>query len=92
MWTLFLTNLRFPNPESTTTARLVCRVAKLCAKGAIACLASSLVKRIRTEEPDEVVLHVRICGECAGQPVHLPGSNQRVKKVYIPLSNLQYSY
>jgi hypothetical protein len=83
MWTLFLTNLRFPNPESTTTARLVCRVAKLCAKGAIACLASSLVKRIRTEEPDEVVLHVRICGECAGQPVHLPGNCCEAKILYI---------
>jgi hypothetical protein len=66
MWTLSLTNLRSLNPESTTTAKLVCRVAKLCAKWVIACLASNLVKRIRTEEPDEVVPHVRICGECAG--------------------------
>jgi len=28
----------------------------------------------RTEEPDEGNLHVRICGESAGQPVLLPGS------------------
>jgi hypothetical protein len=50
------------------------RIAELCVKWAITCLASNLVKRIRTEEPDEVVPHVRICGECAGQPVHLPGN------------------
>jgi hypothetical protein len=66
MWTLFLTNLRFLSLESTTTAELVYGVAKLCAKWANARLVSNLVKRIRTEEPDEVVLHVRICGECAG--------------------------
>jgi len=27
-----------------------------------------------TEEPDEGNLHVRICGEGAGEPVPLPGS------------------
>ena len=83
MWTLSLTNLRSLNPESTTTAKLVCRVAKLCAKWAIACLASNLAKRIRTEEPDEVVPHVRICGECAGQPVHLPGNFRKANFLYI---------
>ncbi len=31
------------------------------------------MKRIRTEEPDEGNLHVRICGEGAGKPVPLPG-------------------
>ena len=36
-------------------------------------LVSGLVKRIRTEEPDEGNLHVRICGEGAGRPVPLPG-------------------
>ena len=35
---------------------------------------SNLVKRIRTEEPDEGNLHVRVCGGSAGQPVLLPGS------------------
>ncbi len=36
-------------------------------------MVSGLVKRTGTEEPDEVVLHVRICGGCIGKPVHLPG-------------------
>ena len=42
-------------------------------------MVSEPVKRIGTEEPDEVNLHVRICGEGAGQPVPLPGraSSQR---------------
>jgi hypothetical protein len=36
-------------------------------------MVSDLVERIRTEEPDAGVPHVRICGEGAGQPVPLPG-------------------
>jgi len=31
-------------------------------------------ERVRTEEPDEGNLQVRVCGEGAGQPVPLPGS------------------
>ena len=50
--------------------------AKLCAKRGVACLVSNLVKRIRTEEPDEGNLHVRVCGGSAGQPVLLPGSRR----------------
>lgn len=41
-------------------------------------MVSNPVKRVRTEEPDEGKLHVRICGEGAGQPVPLPG-RQTVK-------------
>jgi hypothetical protein len=52
-------------------------------------LASDLVKRIRTEEPDEVVPHVRICGECAGQPVHLPGNFGANKIVKIRIRSMQ---
>ncbi|QTA93402.1 Uncharacterized protein dnm_095020 [Desulfonema magnum] len=37
--------------------------AKLCARRSVACLVSDPVKRVRTEEPDEGNLHVRICGE-----------------------------
>jgi hypothetical protein len=37
-------------------------------------LVDGLVKRAETEEPDEGNLHVRICGEGAGQPVPLPGT------------------
>ena len=37
-------------------------------------MVSDLVERIRTEEPDAGVPHVRICGEGAGQPVPLPGA------------------
>jgi hypothetical protein len=62
MWTLLSANLRFPSPKSTTTVELVCRVAKLCAKRAAVRLVSNPVKRIRTEEPDEGILHVRHCG------------------------------
>ena len=47
---------------------------KLCAKRGVACLVSNAVKRIRTEEPDEGNLHVRVCGGSAGQPVLLPGT------------------
>jgi hypothetical protein len=39
---------------------------KLCAKRGVACLVSNAVKRIRTEEPDEGNLHVRVCGGSAG--------------------------
>jgi hypothetical protein len=37
-------------------------------------LVSGLEKRTGTEEPDEGILQVRICGEGTGQPVPLPGS------------------
>ena len=54
---------------------------KLCAKRGVACLVPNAVKRIRTEEPDERNLHVRICGEGAGQPVPLPGRELRTKEL-----------
>jgi len=56
MWTL----------QSTITAEVVCRAAKLCARRAKASLACNLFKWIRAEEPDEVVSHLRICEWCAG--------------------------
>ena len=45
---------------------IVPRTAQLRAKRAMACLVSNLVKRTITEEPDEVILHVRHRGGCAG--------------------------
>jgi len=45
----------------------------LCANRSCVRMVSDLVERIRTEEPDAGVPHVRICGEGAGQPVPLPG-------------------
>lgn len=48
-------------------------VAQSRAIWGVACMVSKPVKRVRTEEPDEGNIHVRICGEGAGQPVPLPG-------------------
>jgi len=73
-----------PRPQTITTeTQGICEQTegqqKLCAKRGVACLVSNAVKRIRTEEPDEGNLHVRICGEGAGQPVPLPGKPERQK-------------
>src|SRR5205807_6633482 len=48
-------------------------VAQLCAKRGVTCLVRQGRKLMATEEPDEGNLHVRICGEGAGEPVPLPG-------------------
>ena len=57
-------------PQETANSA---RVAKLCAKWSKTCLVTHRRKPVCSEEPDEVALHVRICGGSAGQPVLLPG-------------------
>ena len=61
-----MTNFPFRCPGSSTTSKIAGRAAKLCANWGTTWLVSGSVKRIRTEEPDAGVPHVRVCGEGAG--------------------------
>jgi hypothetical protein len=48
--------------------------AKGGAKRGVACVVSHGRQLVAPEEPEEGNLHVRICGEGAGEPVPLPGT------------------
>ena len=75
----------------------VCGVAKLCANRGVAWLATTAVKRSRTEEPDERVAHVRICGGSGRETGcfypeadnGLGGLALHSRSVYITLNNRQ---